>query len=166
MPLSGSWIYATNLFHKFKASNIVTLTTAITRKDYYIKKSRPLSLLYNVRLGPADFHLLVGSWRLGVISYVCVWLERSYDPPGGHPGLHAYTSVIHILSTSLISVSIFLSAVTLGINLDGRDVRIFDREKSLGQNTIGYNRSHGRNLSSASGQGEFIAQHFFNKIDH
>ncbi len=87
-------------------------------------------------------------------------------PPGGHPGQHAYTIVIHILSTSLASVLIFLSAVTLGICLVARDVRIFDREKSLGQNNFGYNRSHGRNLSSASGQGEFIAQHFFNKMDH
>ncbi len=64
--------------------------------------------------------------------------------------------MIHILSTSLASVSIVLSAVTLGIYLGARDVRIFDREKSLGQNNFGYNRSEGRNLSSASGQGESV----------
>jgi hypothetical protein len=45
--------------------------------------------------------------------------------------------MIHILSTSLASVSIFLSVVTLGIYLGARDVRIFEREKSLGQNNIG-----------------------------
>ncbi len=48
-----------------------------------------------------------------------VWLERSYDPPECHPGQHAYTFVIRILSTSLTSVLFSLSAVTLGIYLCG-----------------------------------------------
>ncbi len=52
------------------------------------------------------------------------------------------------------------------IYLGARDARKLGREKSLGQNNFGYNRSHGRNLSSALGQGEFIPQHFSNKMDH
>ncbi len=72
----------------------------------------------NTSCGPADLHLLVGSWKPGGIGYtqiqaiflqlyVYVWLEHSYDPPEGHDGQQTYTSVISILSTSLTSVSIF-----------------------------------------------------------
>ncbi len=59
--------------------------------------------------GPADLHLLVGSWKLGKggIAYVYVWLDRSYDPPEGCPGQQAYTFVIRNLRMSLTSVSIF-----------------------------------------------------------
>jgi hypothetical protein len=77
-------------------------------------------------------------------------------PPEGHPGYHAYSFMIHILSTSLASFPFSLSAVTLGIYLCAGDAHNFDREKSLGQNNFGYNRSHGRNLSSASGLGESV----------
>ncbi len=52
-------------------------------------------------------HLLVGSWSLQGIAYICVWLESSFDPPEGDPGQLAYTFLIRILSTSFISVSIF-----------------------------------------------------------
>ncbi len=34
---------------------------------------------HQLRLGLADLHLLVESWKRGE-SYVYVWLERSYDP--------------------------------------------------------------------------------------
>ncbi len=46
---------------------------------------------HQLRPGPVDLHLLVGSWRVGGIPYVNVWLESYYDPPEGHPGQHAYT---------------------------------------------------------------------------
>ncbi len=62
---------------------------------------------HQLRPGPADLNLSVGSWRLGGIAYVYFWLERSYETPEGHPGQHAYIFVIRILSTSLTSVSIF-----------------------------------------------------------
>ncbi len=51
---------------------------------------------HQLRSGPEDLHLLVGSW-----------LERSYDPPECHLGQQSYTFVISILSMSLTSVSIF-----------------------------------------------------------
>ena len=51
----------------------------------------------------------------GVIAYVYVWLERSYDPPEGGSGEDEYTFVIRILSTSLTSVQISLSGADLGI---------------------------------------------------
>jgi hypothetical protein len=62
---------------------------------------------YKLRPGLADLHLLVGSWSLQEIAYICFWLESSFDPPEGHPGQLAYTFLIRILSTSFISVSIF-----------------------------------------------------------
>ncbi len=68
---------------------------------------------YKLRPGPADLHLLVGSWNLRWIAYIYVWLESSYDPPEGHPGQLAYTFLISILSTSFISVSIFSVCCTL-----------------------------------------------------
>jgi hypothetical protein len=64
------------------------------------------------------------------IANVYVCLERFYDPPEGHPGQHSYTFVIRSLLKSLNSVSISLSAVTLGIYLGG----LVDRqEKQLTQ---------------------------------
>ncbi len=51
---------------------------------------------------------------MGGIAYVYDWQERSYAPPECHPGQQAYTFLIRILSTSFISVSFSLSAVTLG----------------------------------------------------
>jgi hypothetical protein len=42
-------------------------------------------------------------------------VQRSFEPPKGPPGQHAYTFIIRILSRSLTSVS--LSVVTLGIYL-------------------------------------------------
>ncbi len=48
-----------------------------------------------------------GAEGRGEIPYINVWLESYYDPPEGHPGQHAYTFLIRILSTSLSSVSIF-----------------------------------------------------------
>ncbi len=46
---------------------------------------------HQLRLRLVDLHFLVGSWKLGEIAYVHVWLERSYDPPEGHPGQQANT---------------------------------------------------------------------------
>ncbi len=43
----------------------------------------------------------------GGIPYINGWLESYYDPQEGHPGQHAYTFLIRILSSSLTSVSIF-----------------------------------------------------------
>jgi hypothetical protein len=60
-----------------------------------------------LQLGPADLHLLVGSWRLWSITYIYVWLKSSYDPPECHLGQLAYTFLIRILSMSFTSVSIF-----------------------------------------------------------
>jgi hypothetical protein len=60
-----------------------------------------------LRLGPADLHLLVGSWRLRGIAYIYVWLKSSYEPPECRLGQLAYAFLIRILSMSLTSVSIF-----------------------------------------------------------
>jgi hypothetical protein len=55
----------------------------------------------------------------GGIVYVQVWLECPYDPPEGHPGQHAYTFLIHVLSMYLTSVSIFSVCAALGVYLYG-----------------------------------------------
>jgi hypothetical protein len=68
---------------------------------------------YKLRPGPADLHLLVGSWSLqeiAYICYICVWLENSFDPPEGHPVQLTYTFLIRLSSQFQFS----LSAVTLG----------------------------------------------------
>jgi hypothetical protein len=52
---------------------------------------------HKLRPGPADLHSLAGSWRLGEIAYVYVWLECSYDPPECNPGQLAYIFLIRIL---------------------------------------------------------------------
>ncbi len=49
---------------------------------------------HQLQPGQADLHLLVGSWKLGGIVYVFIWLERSNDPPEDYPGLQTYTFII------------------------------------------------------------------------
>ncbi len=73
---------------------------------------------YKLRPGRADLHLLVGSWSLQEIAYICVWLENSFDPPEGHPGQLANNFLIRILSTSFISVSIFSVCTRVSISMD------------------------------------------------
>ncbi len=79
---------------------VTTVTRLVAEKPVIERK-------YQLQPRPADLHLLVGSWKLGGIVYVYVWLERSYDPPECHPVQQAYTFVIRLLSTFLTSVSIF-----------------------------------------------------------
>ncbi len=44
---------------------------------------------HQLQPGSADLHLFAGSWKLGGIAYVYIWLET----PEGHPGQQAYTFV-------------------------------------------------------------------------
>ncbi len=51
-----------------------TRTTLGWRKNQFMESKHQL------RPGPADLHLLVGSWRLGGIAYVYVWMGGFLTP--------------------------------------------------------------------------------------
>ncbi len=70
---------------------------------------------YQLRPGPADLQLLVGSCRLRGIAYVYVRLERSYITLDSMCTLSCFVSYRRLSPT----FQFFLSAVTLGIYLGG-----------------------------------------------